>query len=93
MRGINARESLTGAEREEFRQELTVAKIQAEYQVKYKELELELKKIETRWSQVFRLPFALLSLPVRLVLAAALIAYAVRKINPPKELWDYLNKL
>ena len=94
MRGaINTADSLTGREREEFEQEMAAAREQAEYQLKYRAMELDLKRLETRWTQVFRLPFALLSLPVRFVMALALIAYAVRKTNAPKEFWDYLGKL
>jgi len=93
MKTINARESLTEREREEFEQEKTIAQLQADYQLKFKEMELDLRRIETRWTQVFRLPFAILMLPVRLVMGLAYIAHAIRKSDPSDKFWDYLTKL
>lgn len=93
MKAINARESLTDREREEFEQEKTIAQLQADYQLKYKEMELQLQFVQTRWTQVFRLPFAILTLPVRLIMALAYIAHAVRKSEPNEKFWEYLTKL
>ena len=93
MKTINARESLTEREREEFDQEKTIAQLQADYQLKYKEMEMELQRIQTRWTQVFRLPFAILMLPVRFVFGLGYIAHAVRGTKPDDKFWDYLTKL
>ena len=93
MKAINAREALTEREREEFEQEKTIAQLQADYQMKYKEMELDLKRIETRWTQVFRLPFVILMLPVRLVLGLAYIAHAIRGKEPGDKFWEYLTRL
>lgn len=93
MKAINAREALTDREREEFDQEKEIARLQADYQLRYKQMELDLKRIDTRWTQVFRLPFALITLPVRVLFVFGYIAHAIRKTAPPKEFWDYLNKL
>lgn len=93
MRAINARESLTDREREEFEQEKTIAELQAQYQLKYKEMEIDLQRIQTRWTQVFRLPFAILMLPVRFLFGLGYIAHAIRGSKPDDKFWDYLNKL
>lgn len=93
MRAINAKESLTDREREEFEQEKQIAELQAEYQLKFKEKELALKKIEVSWSQVFRLPFAILMLPVRILFAFAYIAHAIRGSEPSDKFWDFLYKV
>lgn len=93
MRAINARESLTDREREEFEQEKSIAELQAGYQLKYREMELELQRIEVKWTQVFRLPFALLSLPVRLLFGLGYIAHAIRGSQPSEKFWDYLTKV
>lgn len=85
--------TMTPREREEFEQERTIAQLQADYQLQFKEKELELRKLEAKWSQVFRLPFAILMLPVRLVFAVGYIAHAIRKTEPSKDFWDYLKKL
>lgn len=93
MKTINARESLTDREREEFEQEKTIAQLQAEYQLKFKGLEIDLQKQQMKWSQVFRLPFAILSLPVRFLFGVGYIAHAIRGTKPDDKFWDYLNKL
>lgn len=93
MKAINARESLTPREREEYEQEKEVARLQADYKIRYRELELEIEKIQVKWTQVFRIPFAIINLPVRFVMAFAVIASAVTKKDLPEKFWDYLGKL
>lgn len=93
MRAINARESLTDREREEFEQEKSLAELQAQYQIKYKEMELELQRVEVKWTQVFRLPVAVISLPIRLLFALGYIAHAIRGTEPSTKFWDYLTKI
>jgi hypothetical protein len=93
MRAINARDTLTAREREEFEQEKTIAELQAGYQLELKSLEVDLKRIEVRWTQLFRLPFAILTLPVRLVFAFAYIAHAICGTKPDDNFWDYTKHL
>lgn len=93
MKTINARESLTDREREEFEQEKTIAELQAEYQLKFKQMEIDLERVQTRWTQVFRLPFAILMLPVRFMFGLGYIAHAIRGSQPNDKFWDYLSKL
>jgi hypothetical protein len=90
---INARDKMTPREREEFEQERTIAQLQADYQLRFKEMEIELKHVETRWTQVFRLPFAIITLPVRFVFAFGYIAHAIRGTHPDDKFWDYLRQL
>lgn len=93
MKTINARESLTDREREEFEQEKTIAQLQADYQLKFKEMELDIQRIQTKWTQVFRLPFAILMLPVRILFGLSYVAHAIRGSVPSGEFWDYLTKI
>lgn len=93
MRAINVRETMTPREKEEFEQEKTIAQLQADYQLKSKQLEIDLQKIQTKWTQVFRLPFAVLMLPVRFVFGLAYIAHAMRGTKPDDKFWDYLTKI
>lgn len=93
MRAINATDSLTAREIEQFEQEKELAILQADYQVKYKAMELDLKRIETKWTQVFRLPFAVILLPVKLVFALGYIGHAVRGTQPSEKFWEFLGKL
>lgn len=93
MKTINARESLTDREREEFEQEKEIARIQADYQLSYKQLELTLQQQETKWTQIFRLPFAIITLPVRFLFGIAYIAHAIRGTKPDEKFWQYLTKI
>lgn len=91
VKAINTRTEMTEREREEFAQEKTIAQLQADYQLKYREMELELKRVETRWTQVFRIPFAILMLPVRFLMTFAIIASAITKKDLPPDFWKILS--
>jgi len=93
MKTISARETLTPREVEEFEQEKTIAQLQADYQLRYQEKELEIKRIETKWTQLFRLPFAIILLPVRMLFGIGYIAHAIRGTQPSDKFWDWLTKL
>jgi hypothetical protein len=93
MRSLNQPPDLTPREREEFEQEKEIAQLQAEYQMKYKEMEVQLKRLETRWTQLLRLPFAILMLPVRFLFGLGYIAHAIRGSQPSEHFWSYLDKL
>jgi hypothetical protein len=93
MKAINARESLTDREREEFEQEKTIAQLQADYQLRFKQLEIDLQRQEMRWAQLYRLPFAVLMVPVRFMFGIGYIAHAIRGTKPDDKFWDYLRHL
>jgi len=84
---------MTPREKEEFEQEFKIAQKQADYGLKVKQLELEIKKIEVKWQQVFRVPFAIISLPVRLIMAFAVPISAITKKELPESFWNYLKSL
>ena len=89
---VNARDYLTDREKEEFEQEKELAKMQADYQMDYKKLELELRKIDVKWQQVFRLPLAVLLLPVKLILAFAIPISAISGKELSKEYWEFMKR-
>jgi len=82
---------LTPREIEEFNQEMQIAKKQADYGLKVKELELQIKKIETNWTQVFRIPLAIILLPVKFIMAFAIITSLITKKDLPKDFWELLR--
>lgn len=84
-------DTLTQRELDEFKQEKEIAELQAEYQLKFKTLELEIKKIDTRWSQVFRLPMAIILLPVRILFAFGYLAHAIKGTEPSDKFWEFLT--
>lgn len=74
-----------------------------EHAVRLKELELalerekgaaqiQLQQLEAKWRSWLTLPKTILLLPVYIVLALAVIMYAVTKQKPPVQLWDLIKK-
>ena len=83
---------MSSREREEFEQEKEIAILQGDYQLKYREMDLEIKRLEMKWTQVFRLPAFIILLPVKLIAALGLLGYAVRKSSPPEKYWEFLTR-
>lgn len=78
------------------------ARLVREYSLTAKQLELEivreknraaieLKRLEAKWNTWLRLPALIIKLPVFLVLGVAYIFAVCRKIEPPKDFWNYLR--
>lgn len=91
MREFNARETMTAREREEFEQEKVAIAMQAEHSRVMKELDLALAREEAKWGALLRLPSLLIMLPVRMIMGIAYIAAVIKKEDPGKEFWDYMN--
>jgi hypothetical protein len=85
------REALTAREREELNWEKESAAMQLEYAEKVKQMDLEVRKIEAKWTQVFRIPLEIIKLPVRLVLAFAIPISAITHTTLPKEFWEFMK--
>lgn len=66
-------------------------RVQLEHQKEMKQLELEVGKINSKWTTIFRLPLAIIKLPVQLVVAGALVVYAIRGVEPPEALVAFLG--
>lgn len=91
MKAVNAREYLTQREIDEFNQEKEVAQLQADYGLRVQELQLEVSKLEAKWTSLYRLPFAILMLPVRFMMSIALIISVAVKKELPQQFWDIIN--
>lgn len=85
------RPTLTPRERAELDWEKEAAKMQVEYAEKIKQMDLEVRKIEAKWTQLFRLPMALLWLPIRFVMAFAIPISAITKKELPDAFWSFMK--
>jgi hypothetical protein len=85
------RETLTPRERAELDWEREYAKLQVEYGTKVQELDLEVRKLEAKWSSLLRLPLAVVLLPVKLIMALAVPISAVSGKQVPEKLWELLK--
>lgn len=72
-------------------QEREVLNIQLEHQKVMKRMEVESERIGSKWTVIFRLPLALIKLPVSLMVCISLIVYAVRGIEPPESLVMFIK--
>lgn len=79
---------MTAREREEFEQEKQAAKIQGDYNIKIKEMEIEVAKLEAKWSSWLRLPMLLIKLPVLVVFAIGYCISIARKHEPSQNFWN-----
>lgn len=86
-----ANSELTMREREIFNQEKEMAQLQVEYNLKAKELELEVAKIEARWSSLFQVPILIIKLPVFILFGIAYICSIFTKTELPDDFWRFLK--
>lgn len=87
----NSRDEMTAREREEFAQEKEAAAIQAEYNLKIKEMEIEVARMEARWSSWLKLPLMIIKLPVFIVFGIAYCIAMAVKHDPPESFWKFLK--
>lgn len=88
---MQSREQLTGREREQMQHDKAMFDKHAEHTQKVRAMELEVAKIEARWSSLFKVPLAIVKLPLYVVLGVAYCIAAARKHSPPEEFWRLLK--
>lgn len=64
---------------------------QAAHQLRLKDKEIEVMKLEAKWSAWIKLPLLLITLPVRLLLVIPLSIYAAKGKEVPAEYWKLLS--
>lgn len=84
-------ESLTPRELQEMEYEKQAWERQAEHQVRLKQLEIEVMKLEAKWGSWIKLPVILITLPVRILFVIPLSIYAAKKQPVPPEYWKFLS--
>ena len=84
------RSEFTPRELEEMRRAKEEADANRAHAIRLKEMELEAKKIDLKWSQIFKIPLALILLPVKIVCSFALLVAYARKHEPSASFWDFL---
>lgn len=86
-------EELTPREWAEFNNQKEMWELQAAHEIQVKKLEIEVQKLEARWSVWLKIPLVILSLPVRVLLIIPLSIYAAKKQEVPQEIWKLLRWL
>lgn len=62
-----------------------------EYDLQVRKMELDILKIENRWSAWFRIPLTIIKLPVYIVMAIAYGIAMARGVEPSENFWTYLK--
>lgn len=82
---------LTPREQAELSWEKEAAHLQVDHAEKVSQLNLEIRKLEVKWQQLWRIPLAVVLLPVKLVAALAVPISVVTKKDLPKEFWEFIR--
>lgn len=53
--------------------------------------EIELKKLEAKWSSLLKIPATIIKLPIYAVLSVGYIVYAIRGTEPGKSFWQLIK--
>lgn len=85
------RTTLTPKERAELDWEKEAARMQIDYAEKVKAMDLEVRKLEAKWTSLYKLPMAIIWLPIRFIMSFAIPISVITKKDLPKEYWDFLR--
>lgn len=83
--------NLTPRERVEFEWEKEATHLQATLHERQQDHDLEIRKIEVKWTQVFRIPQAIILLPVKVIMSIAIPISIITNHTLTKEYWEFMN--
>lgn len=84
-------EKLTPREYELMRRDDEQARLNREHEIAIKSMELEAMKLDMKWSQLSKIPLAILLLPIRCLVAMSLFVAYARKIEPSDQVLSLLQ--
>lgn len=83
---------LSAREFEQLKHDKEMLELQAETQIKLKQLEVEVLKTDARWNTLFVLPKEVLKLPVRILFGVAYIIGSFRdEYEPGENFWKFIK--
>lgn len=84
-------DQFTPRELETMRYESERADKEMAYGLKMKELDIEVQKLETKFSSLLRIPITIVKLPLLILMGIAYIVHAIVKIEPSQDFWKLLK--
>lgn len=78
--------------RETFEHSVTIKRLELEIEQEHNRADIELKKLEAKWSAWLALPKYIIKLPILLVMGIGYVVHAIRKTKPTDEYWEFLRK-
>lgn len=88
---IQTRETLTPREYELYNQRKEFFELQAQHDLAVKEKDLELMRLEAKWSSWIKIPLTIVKLPVLLLFGIAQIVAVARKYELPEAYWRFIK--
>lgn len=85
------RDELTDRERGQMQYDKEMLQLQVEHTQKVKAMELEVAKIEAKWSVLLKLPLMIVRIPLYIVLGIAYCIAVSRKTEPSENFWRLLR--
>lgn len=88
---IQVLDKLTPREYEMFNQRKEMFELEAQQALAVKRMEIEVAKLEAKWSSLLRLPIFLLKLPVLVILAIGFCIAVARGKELSSSFWAYMK--
>lgn len=89
---IHDRDTLSPRESFMLEHEKEQGRIAREHAIRMKQLDIEVQKMEAKWSAWLRIPMFIIMLPVRLLFAIAFIVAVSRKVTLGEDFWNFMRK-
>ena len=84
-------ENITSREYEEWQHDKEVWEATAAHQVRLKEMDIELAKLEAKWASWLKIPKLIILLPVYVVFGLAFCIAQITKQEMPEQFWNLLK--
>lgn len=91
MRATVIDREMTAREYEQHQWEVEEREKLFEHQARLKQMDIELAKLEAKWSSWLKIPVKIVLLPVLLVMALGYCIHAITKKEPPESFWRLLR--
>ncbi len=92
MRGLYENEELTPKEQSIYQHERQMYELQADHQKEIKRMDIELAKLEAKWSSWLSIPKTIITLPVLFLFGIAYCITVATKQEPSQNFWDFLKR-
>lgn len=88
---INEPNSFSPRELETMRYEAERADKEMAYGMDMKKMDIEVQKLETKFSSLLRIPIIIIKLPLLLLLGVAYITHSIKGTEPSENFWKLLK--
>lgn len=87
----NGGDTLSPREWAQFNNDKEVMERQMEHALRMKDRDIEVQKLEAKWTALFRIPVLIVKLPVLMILGVAFCIAVARKHELSESFWNYMR--